>query len=149
MKGRQAVCRTKLEAASGFTLIELTIVIIIIALASALIAPLSLKELNKSNAKIEFLTVRNTIKTMSSQAFARGIGYRVTLAGSTMTVESVKGQQVFPFEYLQFPGVSFFVNHNGFPSIDAVTIKVGTQDRQLTMEDMLGVKQDLIYAQTP
>ncbi len=131
----------------GFTLIELTIVILIVMMSAGLVAPLAFKELDKSNAKIEYLTVRNTIKTMTTQAFSRGISYKVTLANTLMTIESAKGTKEIQFEFLQFPGVSFYINHNGFPSVDVLTIKVAGQAKQMTMEDMLGVKQDLLYAQ--
>lgn len=121
--------------------------IVIIALSAGIIAPLTFKELNKSKAKIEFLTVRNTLKTLTSQAFSRGHGYRVTLVDSSMTIASVNGRQVFDYEYLQFPGRSFFINHNGFPSVDVLTIKVAGQDRTLTLADILGVKQETIHVE--
>lgn len=131
----------------GFTLIELMIVIVIIALGAGLVGPLSLKELNKSRAKVEYLELRNTLKTMTSQAYARGFGYQVILAAKTMTIKSANGAQVYDYEYITLPGVTFYINHNGFPSVDKLTVQVGKKAQPLSMIDMLGVKQDVIYAQ--
>jgi prepilin-type N-terminal cleavage/methylation domain-containing protein len=141
-----ATAKAHRQSVKGFTLIELTIVITIIALGAGIIAPLTFKELEKSKARVEFLSLRNTIKTLTTKAFSRGAGYRVSLVAQKMTIESVKGQQVYEYDYLTFPGVSFFINHNGFPSIALLTVKVDEQNRQITMEDMLGVKQEDIYA---
>ena len=131
----------------GFTLIELMIVVVIIALGAGLIGPLSLKELNKSKAKIEYLELRNTLKTMTTVAYARGFGYQVVLAAKTMTIISANGEQVYNYEHIVLPRVSFYINHNGFPSVDSLVVMVGKKQQSLNMVDMLGVKQDVIYVQ--
>jgi prepilin-type N-terminal cleavage/methylation domain-containing protein len=131
----------------GFTLIELIIVVLIIMLGAGLVGPLSLKELNKSRAKVEYLELRNTLKIMTTQAYARGFGYQVVLAEKTMTIKSSKGEKAYNYEYITLPKLSFFINSNGFPSVNSLTIIVSKKNKQvMSMTDMLGVTRDVIDA---
>ncbi|MCJ8269535.1 MAG: type II secretion system GspH family protein [Psychrosphaera sp.] len=132
----------------GFTLIELMIVILVMGLLAGLVAPLTFKQLDKSRAKTEFLKLRNTIKSHTTKAFTQGVSYRIETKDQTLTALSVLGQKSYTFKYLQMPEQFFIINANGFPSIDKFELTVAGQPRQITMEDMLGVKQDLIYAKT-
>jgi prepilin-type N-terminal cleavage/methylation domain-containing protein len=132
---------------SGFTLIELMIVVLIMTLGAGLIGPLSLKELNKSRAKIEYLELRNTLKIMTTQAYARGFGYQVVLAEKNMTIKSSIGEKAYTYEYITLPRLSFYINSNGFPSVNNLMIIVGKKQQTLSMTDMLGVNRDVIDAQ--
>ena len=133
-------------SAKGFTLIELTVVIIIMAAVASLVAPLTIKEIGKSRARTEFMTMRNIVKGYTTKAFAQGTRYRLELDGNSMKVTSALESITYRYEYMQLPKLSFYINRNGFPTVDNFTVQVGVQQRQITMEDMLGVKQDLIYA---
>ena len=130
----------------GFTLIELMIVILVMGLLAGLVAPLTFKQLDKARAKTEFLKLRNTIKSHTTKAFAQGVSYRIDTLGKTLPATSVLGSKSYTFKYLEMPEQFFIINSNGFPSIDKLTIDVAGQTRHITMEDMLGVKQELIYA---
>ncbi len=130
----------------GFTLIELMIVILVMGLLAGLVAPLTFEQLDKSRAKTEFLKLRNTIKNHTTKAFAQGVSYRMQTKGQTLTALSVLGEKTYTFKYLEMPEQFFIINGNGFPSIDKFELLVAGRPRQITMEDMLGVKQDLIYA---
>ena len=132
---------------SGFTLIELMIVVLIMTLGAGLIGPLSLKELNKSRAKIEYLELRNTLKIMTTQAYARGFGYQVVLAEKNMTIKSSIGEKAYTYEYITLPRLSFYINSNGFPSVNNLMIIVGKKQQTLSMTDMLGVNRDVNDAQ--
>jgi prepilin-type N-terminal cleavage/methylation domain-containing protein len=132
----------------GFTLIELTIVIVIMMAAAALVAPLTFKELAKSQAKTEYLRLRNTIKQHTTLAFARGVRYHMQMKDTTLIATSILGEQRFIYEHLTLPALTFVINVNGYPSIDVFELKAANLTRRITLEDMLGVKQDLIYAKT-
>lgn len=130
----------------GFTLIEITIVIIIMATVAALAGPLGFKELEKSRAKTEFLTFRNTVKLHTTMAFAQGLRYQLAMLDQTMTVTSALGQRRYQYQYLKLPNLTFGINANGYPSVNQFEVKFGQSTRLLTLQDMLGVKQDSIYA---
>lgn len=133
--------------AKGFTLIELTIVIVIMAFAASLVAPLGFEELEKSRGKTEYLTLRNTIKLHTTKAFTQGVHYRMEMLNDTLTVRSVLGVREYKYDYLSLPNLSFHINANGYPSVDRIEVQFVGLSRQITMEDMLGVKQDMIYAE--
>ncbi len=131
----------------GFTLIELVIVVVIITLGAGLIGPLSLKELNKSRAKVEFLELRNTLKTATTRAYARGFGYQVVLTEKSLSLTSANGRQIYNYEYITLPELSFYINSNGFPSVNSLMIVVGKKRQIMNMTDMLGVNQGAIDAE--
>jgi prepilin-type N-terminal cleavage/methylation domain-containing protein len=130
----------------GFTLIELMIVILVMGLLAGLVAPLTFKQMDKSRAKTDYLKLRNVIKGHTTKAFAQGVSYRIETKDQTLTALSVLGQHSYTFKYLEMPEQFFIINANGFPSIDKLTLEVAGQTRHITMENMLGVKQELIYA---
>ena len=68
------------------------------------------------------------------------------MAGSALTITSVNGQQTTEFKQLILPKSVFFINRNGFPSVDEFTVKLANQDKKVTLADILGVKQESIYA---
>ena len=135
-----------IEFNKGFTLIELTIVVIIMMSAAALVGPLTFKELAKSQAKTEYLRLRNTIKQHTTLAFARGVRYQMRMKGNTLVATSILGEQQFTYEHLTLPEQTFVISANGYPSIDMFEFKAANLTRRITLEDMLGVKQDMIYA---
>jgi prepilin-type N-terminal cleavage/methylation domain-containing protein len=134
------------STSKGFTLIELMVVIVVVALLVGLVAPLTFKQLNTSRAKTEYLTLRNTLKKHTTKAFAQGIRYQMQMKGNTLTAHSILGVKSFVYENLVLPEMTFVINRNGYPSLDKFELQVANQTRSITLEDMLGVKQDLIYA---
>lgn len=132
--------------AKGFTLIELMIVLVIMGMLAAFVAPIGYKELQKSRAKTEFLTFRNIIKLHTTKAFAQGVRYQMKMNGNALVVKSVLGERAYQYEYLQLPNLTFHINANGYPTVNQFDVSLPTASRAITLEDMLGVKQDLIYA---
>lgn len=129
----------------GFSLIELMIVIVLMSLLAAIVAPLTFRQLDRAKAKTEYLVFRNTLKSLSAKAFTQGLSYEIKMAGNSYTARSVLGQRVYQLEYLTLPNKSFSINRNGYPSIHAFTLDLAGIDRKISMLDMLGVKQELVY----
>jgi hypothetical protein len=84
---------------------------------------------------------------MTTQAYARGFGYQVVLAEKNMTIKSSIGEKAYTYEYITLPRLSFYINSNGFPSVNNLMIIVGKKQQTLSMTDMLGVNRDVIDAQ--
>lgn len=66
---------------SGFTLIELMVVMAIVALLLTMVGPLAMNAVDKANAKQEMLTIKNWLRKISYRAFTTGNSYQLKLAG--------------------------------------------------------------------
>lgn len=66
---------------SGFTLIELMIVLSVVSLLMGLVGPLAINSLEKAEAKQEMLTMKNWFRKISFRAFSTGQGYVLKLSG--------------------------------------------------------------------
>jgi len=66
---------------SGFTLIELMVVMSIVALLMTMVGPLAINTVEKANAKQEMLTMKNWLRKISMRAFSTGNSYQLKLAG--------------------------------------------------------------------
>ena len=135
----------KIHHNRGFSLIEIMVVLLIIGSVVAVVAPLTIKQLQTSEARSEFLHFRSTLKGLTAKAFTRGVSFQVEMKNSTVTVSSLLGTEVFEFEQLSLPQQTFYINRNGFPSVDKFTVQLAKQDKVMNLEDMLGVKQESIY----
>lgn len=131
---------------SGFSLIEIMVVLIIIGALAAIVAPLTIKQLQSSEARSEYLHFRSTLKGLTAKAFTRGVSYQVQMKDSTLTVSSVLGKELFVFEQLTLPEQVFYINRNGFPSMDSFKVQLAKQEKVVKLEDILGVKQESVYA---
>ncbi len=129
-----------MKRSSGFTLIEISVVMVLMMLLAGLIAPLTAREIDKSNARVEFLSFKNVLKEYSAKAFTRGTAFRIDLDGKTISIFNSTEEVNHTFDYISFPQQSFLINGNGFPAVDEVTVDVLTQTRIITYADILGVR---------
>lgn len=136
----------KTRDSNGFSLIELTVVIVLMASLAGLVAPLTYRQLEKSKAKTEYLVFRNTLKALCTKAFAQGLSYEIKMSANGFTTRSVLSQHDYQFEYLNLPAQQFYINRNGYPSVDSIKVDMAGTQRELLMMDILGVKQELIHA---
>lgn len=130
---------------SGFSLIEIMIVLIIIGALAAIVAPLTVKQLEGSKARSEYLHFRSALKGLTAKAFTRGVSYQVQMKDSNLTVSSVLGKELFVFEQLALPELTFYINRNGFPSVDSFKVQLAKQEKVVKLEDIFGVKQESVY----
>lgn len=70
----------------GFTLIELIIVLSIVGLLLAIVAPISIKAVDKTEAKTELLSTTKWIKNIGFQAFIEQQNYALELTGNTLNL---------------------------------------------------------------
>lgn len=120
---------------TGFTLIELMIVMSIVALLMGMVGPLAINSLERAKAKQEMLTVKNWLRKVSSRAFSTGQAHVVKLSGKNVQLY-VKGDEKNLIENKTFESLFFqpqLVNYSkkGFVSTDIVA---GTyRNRPLTI----------------
>ena len=101
----------------GFTLIELIIVLSIVSLLLSVVAPISIKAVDKTEAKTELLSTTKWIKNIGFQSFIEQQSYMLELNGNTLSLykkpsnDLVKTKQLESLSFTQ-QWVNF--NANGF-----------------------------------
>ena len=101
----------------GFTLIELIIVLSIVSLLLSVVAPISIKAVDKTEAKTELLSTTKWIKNIGFQSFIEQQSYMLELNGNTLSLykkpsnDLVKIKQLESLSFTQ-QWVNF--NANGF-----------------------------------
>jgi prepilin-type N-terminal cleavage/methylation domain-containing protein len=108
----------------GFTLIELIIVLSIVSLLLTIVASISIKAVDKAEAKTELLATTRWIKSISFQAFIEQQSYVLKLSGNTLSLyknptdELVKSKTLASLKFTQ-QWVS--INSNGYVTPKNVT----------------------------
>ncbi|HCV02406.1 MAG: hypothetical protein CMK63_10305 [Pseudoalteromonadaceae bacterium] len=105
--------------AHGFTLIELIIVLSIVSLLLSVVAPISVKAVDKSAARTELLETRNWIKSIAFQSFIESRAYRLELKDDTLSLYSLDEQEIIKtkkLESLRFEAQWVNFNKNGLTS---------------------------------
>ncbi|WP_409424574.1 type II secretion system protein [Pseudoalteromonas sp. RW-H-Ap-1] len=102
---------------SGFTLIEVMVVMTIIALLTGLVGPLAINSLDKAQAKSEILTLKNRLRKISYRAYILQSSAEVTFKGKEITI-SYNGSDIQPItitnEVLFFNEQVLYFNNYGF-----------------------------------
>jgi prepilin-type N-terminal cleavage/methylation domain-containing protein len=73
--------KLKAKMSSGFTLIELMIVMSVVALLMGMVGPLAINSLEKAEAKQEMLTMKNWFRKVSYRAFSTQQAHILKLSG--------------------------------------------------------------------
>lgn len=108
---------TGFKFSKGFTLIELIIVLSIVSLLLSVVAPISIKAVDKTEAKTELLSTTKWIKNIGFQSFIEQQSYMLELNGNTLSLykkpsnDLVKTKQLESLSFTQ-QWVNF--NANGF-----------------------------------
>jgi prepilin-type N-terminal cleavage/methylation domain-containing protein len=119
----------------GFTLVELLVVLSIVGLLSALVAPSVGKQWDRARAQEEWLVVQRTVEGLSFRAFTEGRGVTILARGKSLewtfsgrTVESLR------LDYLFFhPQQTIEINSNGVASADDLQVRQADRVRILKL----------------
>lgn len=108
----------------GFTLIELLVVIAVMGAVMALVGPLGLAQLERSERISEFKRLEQLVKDLSQKSFLSGSGYVLKLDGQVIHLTSLAEQKSkdLNFKHLFFPAQQIEVYNTGFYSADAVSV---------------------------
>ncbi|MGO2181158.1 MAG: type IV pilin protein [Pseudoalteromonas nigrifaciens] len=102
---------------NGFTLIELIMVLSIVSLLLAVVAPISINAVDKTQAKTELLSTTRWIKSIGFQAFIEQQSYALKLSGNTLSLYSQPNNELVKsktLESLKFTQQWVNFNSNGF-----------------------------------
>jgi len=122
---------------SGFTLIELMIVLMVMALLFGLVGPLTMKSLDRAEAKKEQLTVKNWLVGVSHRAYYSGNQFKVALEGKQIQLANFDGQviETFTMNSLFFTPTTVHFNRYGFTDKETVEVTVNGRSSSFNFAD--------------
>lgn len=125
----------------GFTLVEILLVVLLMSVVIALVAPLGVSQVEKARAQTEWLTLDRAMDQLSLDAFVRGDFVDVVAAGKRLAWEFEGGQRGnIEFEQLFFlPEQRLTINPNGIA--DRAEIEVLQRDRRRRLRILPEVRE--------
>lgn len=125
----------------GFTLVEILLVVLLMSVVIALVAPLGVTQVEKARAQTEWLTLDRAMDQLSLDAFIRGDFVAVVAAGKRLAWEFEGGQRGnIEFEQLFFsPEQRLTINPNGIA--DRAEIEVLQRDRRRRLRILPEVRE--------
>jgi len=123
-----------LQRMHGFTLIEILLVVVLVSIMAALVAPLGLTQVEKARAQTEWLTLDRELGRLSMDAFLASDFITVDAAGKQLAWEFQGGKRgSIEFEQLFFsPAQRITINPNGIA--DRPEILVLQRDRRRSLK---------------
>ncbi len=119
---------------SGFTLIELIVVMSIMSIVLSLVGPLTLRMLDRAQAQSELITFKNSIKKVSYIAFASATQHSFDLKQHELVVYKAGEElQQTQFDYLSFEPQTVTFNSRGYPSPEELTIHLLNKSEQVNL----------------
>lgn len=122
---------------SGFTLIELIVVISIVAISYSLVGPNLFKNLDKTNFYAEKKDIQELFKTLGNRAFINSQPVEVVLSGKTITYgyQHKEERKKLHYSYLEFPRQKIVFSASGFPDSNHFTISYQDKFTKVVLDD--------------
>lgn len=107
----------------GFTLIELLVVIVLMGAVMALVGPLGLAQIERSERVSEVARLEQLVKELSQKTFLAGRSYSMKLDGQVIYLTALPehSSKQLNFKHLFFPAQQIEVFANGYYSADSLT----------------------------
>jgi prepilin-type N-terminal cleavage/methylation domain-containing protein len=119
---------------SGFTLIELIVVMSIMSIVLSMVGPLTLRMLDRAQAQSELISFKNSVKKVSYIAFASGTEYSFELKQHQLIVYRADDElQQTEFDHLNFEPQIITFNSRGYPSPEELSIKLLNKNEQVNL----------------
>ena len=135
---------TKLRQ-SGFTMIELMVVMLIMTTVIGLVGSLTIDRLDKTKSKTEVMSLKNTIKELGYRAFVTSNKHELRFDGKALTIfVSQNTHKKIQFEYLFFQPQSIVLNTMGYPIQTHLNVIEGTNNLQIELLPLFSYKRDVV-----
>lgn len=119
---------------SGFSLIELIIVMVIMAVVLGLTGGLVVKSIDQQTKQVELEKVQQTFKQLSYHAFYSGLPAQIQLKENTLIITQGKQEKTIQFEQLNFVPQNYTIN--AMAAVLPVKFSIENQDttREFTIK---------------
>ena len=149
------------QGPNGFTLMELLVVMTLMSVFMALVAPLGINTVNKARAQTEYVKMQSVLKRQANRAFVSGANIELILQQNMIAIyqtpakhppernnassnidtwdaqDNHQPDDEYIFEYITFPEVTHIVfNRNGIPSAYGVTVLVGQKEIEYALQGL-------------
>jgi prepilin-type N-terminal cleavage/methylation domain-containing protein len=118
----------------AFTLIELLIVLSIVGLLSALMAPAVGKLVDSAAAQEEWLTLERRLQDLAFRAYALGSPVEVRFKGAGLTWSSLNATETTSFEHLFFDDQTVLISRHGLASVERIKVVQRGRSRSLSLQ---------------
>lgn len=130
---------------SGFTLIELMIVLAIAGVLMGFVGPLAIDAVDKAQAKQERLSINNWLAKISMRANATGETYTLNFAGKSATLakQGNEGQTIVvskTFEFNFFPPQQLTYTKKGFVSPETLIVNYRTKQESIDVGELVNIR---------
>ena len=131
-----------MRRATGFTLIELLIVFSILGLLVALVAPLTVKQVEKTHGQEDWLVLERAVEGLAFRAFAEGHPVTLRAEGAEIAWRVGSGEErIVPFRGLFFdPKQVIEIDAHGLAVPDELSVRQGDRARRLVLNGWLAEK---------
>jgi len=133
---------------TGFTLIELIVVIVIFMTLVSFVSPLGIKQVEKAQAQHDLLKVIQIIREASTFAYASGDSVELKLQGNQVRITTNNGTELVTFTKIHFPNQNFKFNRSGLLSNSQLAYQIGDLNYSMNVIDKLIPKQG-VYTYAP
>lgn len=128
---------SKRPSNSGFTLIELIVVMSIVAISYSLVGPNLFKSLDKTNFYAEKKGTQELFKTLGNRAFINSQPVEVVLSGKTITYgyQHKEERKKLQYSYIEFPRQKVVFSASGFPDSKYITVNYQDKFTKVALDD--------------
>lgn len=99
---------------AGFTLIEIMVVMVLLALLMGTVGPMTINQLEKTKAKSDLLSLKSKLKAISAKAAIKNTGITAQFDGKEVTIVENGKESELIFEHVFFKRQTLAFNKNGF-----------------------------------
>lgn len=119
---------------TGFTLVELLVVMTISMIAIGLVGGLSVDGYTKFQAKSEFMQLKDLILKVNMESFVKEKSIDITFSDKKVEINSAGNTPtIYVFDYLSFPKTSVSFSKKGFPNNESVLVNIRGRSRIVPM----------------
>ena len=125
--------RRHARVVTGFTLIELLVVLAILGMLVALVAPLSVRQVERARSQEEWLVLQRTVEGLAFRAFAAGQSVRLDARGTALKWQfGAQPEKTLVLQHLFFdPGQTVRIDEHGVASPGALELRQGGRPRAM------------------
>lgn len=123
---------------SGFTLVELITVMLLVSLLAGLVGPLTINAIERAQAKAEVLNVNNLINKLSYQAYIQQSNIVISFYEKQLTINDSLQEKTKSYQYIMFKNTPVIhINQNGFIWPASIKYSIQEKENELILNDKL------------